>query len=56
MPLDYLSYFALVLTGIHGKFAIYQADYSIHSNFSPYSEVIHYMEVQHLSKQKCNKD
>ena len=56
MPLDYLHYFALVLRGYTGILAIYQADYSIHSKFFPYSEVIQYMEVQHSSEQKYNKD
>ena len=43
MPLDYLSCFAVVLRGIHGKFETCQTDYSIHSKLIifPYSEVIH---------------
>ena len=45
MPLDYLSYFAMVLRGIHGKDMcqdICQTDYSIHSKVRIflYSEVI----------------
>ena len=43
MPLDYLSYFAVVLGGTHGKVDIRQTDYSIHSKLRIflYSEVIH---------------
>ena len=42
MPLDYLSYFAMVLKRIHGKVDISQTDYSIHSKLIfPYSEIIH---------------
>ena len=56
MPVDYLSYIALVLREIHGNIAIYQAGYSIYSKFLPYSEAIQCMEVQHSSEQKHNKD
>ena len=45
MPLDYLSYFTLVLGGIYRMFVIYQADYSIHSNLESFP----YFEVQHSS-------
>ena len=43
MPLHYLSCFAEVLRGVHGKVDISQTDYSIHSKlkFFPYSGVIH---------------
>ena len=43
MPLDYLSYFAVMLRGRHRKFAICQTDHSIHPKLRifPHSEVIH---------------
>ena len=43
MPLDYLSYFAVGLRGIHGKVDMSQTHYSIHTKqkISPYSQVKH---------------
>ena len=42
MPVNCLSSFAMVLSGIHGKVDICQTDNSIHSKrkISPYAEVI----------------
>ena len=42
MPLDYLSYFGVILRGIHRKVDICQTDYSIHSKLRIllYSDVI----------------
>ena len=52
MPLDYLTYFAVVLRGIHGKVDICQTDYSIHSKLRifAYSEVIHGKPTFKLTK------
>ena len=45
MPLVYLSCFAVVLRGIHGKVGLSETDHSIHSKLRnyPYSEA----EVMH---------
>ena len=52
MLLDYLSYFAVVLRGIHGNVDIFQTDHSILSKleFSLYCEVIHESATFKLTK------
>ena len=52
MPLDYLSYFTMVLRGIHWNIYICQADDSIpyKLEFSHYSEVIHGSKTFKLTK------
>ena len=52
MPLDYLSYFAIVLRGIHRKVDICQSNYSIHFKLIifPYSEFIHGSTTYKLTK------
>ena len=49
MSLDYLSYFAVVLRGIHGKVDICQTDYSIHLKLRISLILKSYMELQHLN-------
>ena len=52
MPLDYLSCFAVVLTGIHREVDICQTDYSIHSKLRIFSnsEVMHRSTTFKLTK------
>ena len=52
MPLDYLSYFAVVLRGIHKKVDICQNDYSIRSKLRIFLhfEVIHGSTTFKLTK------
>ena len=52
MPQDYISSFAVVVRGIHGKVDVCQTDYSIHSKLRTflYSEVIYGSTTFKLTK------
>ena len=49
MPLDYLSCFAMVLRGIHGKVDICQTDHSIPSKLRIFPYSMYDIEVQYSS-------